>query len=203
MYFSHSYPYTYSDLSSYLTGIFSRKEVGRSVTLKNMGRTVGKNRIDLLSITSKRNSSKQKKVVWIIARQHPGEITSSFVVEGIIDFLVGESRAAEYLKDNFVFKIVPMVNTDGVIHGNARCELVGTDPNRRWKDPGKLLHPVVYQIRKSIEKAAGSVDMVLDLHSHSRKLGTFFYGNTQLHRPEASRVYPLFVCKNDPRFSFE
>mgnify|MGYP000853850412 FL=1 len=102
-----------------------------------------------------------------------------------------------------MFKIVPMVNTDGVIHGNARCELVGTDPNRRWKEPSKLLHPVVYQIRKSIEKTVGGVDMVLDLHSHSRKLGTFFYGNTQLHRPEASRVFPLFVCKNDPRFSFE
>lgn len=72
VYFSHSYPYTYSDLSNYLTGVFARKEVGRSVTLKSLGRTVGKNRIDLLSVTSKKNSSKQKKIVWILARQHPG-----------------------------------------------------------------------------------------------------------------------------------
>jgi hypothetical protein len=51
----------------------------------------------------------------------------------MIDFLVSENRTAEFLKDNVVFKIVPMINTDGVIHGNARCELIGTDPNRRWK----------------------------------------------------------------------
>lgn len=202
VYFSHSYPYTYSDLSNYLTGMFARKEVGRLATIKNLGRTVGKNRIDLLTITARKNNIKEKRIVWILARQHPGEVTSSFVVEGMIDFLVGENRAAEYLRDNLIFKIVPMVNTDGVIHGNSRCELVGTDPNRRWKEPSKLLHPVIYQIRKNIEKGVGSIDMVLDLHSHSRKLGTFFYGNSQLHKPEASRVYPLFVCKNDQRFSF-
>lgn len=51
----------------------------------------------------------------------------------MIDYLLSESRAAEYLRDNIVFKIIPMVNPDGVVHGNARCELVGVDPNRRWK----------------------------------------------------------------------
>jgi murein tripeptide amidase MpaA len=33
----------------------------------------------MLTITSKKTNSKQKKVVWILARQLPGEITSSFV----------------------------------------------------------------------------------------------------------------------------
>jgi murein tripeptide amidase MpaA len=80
-----------------------------------------------------RNGPKGKKVVWIIARQHPGEVTSSFMIEGMINYLVSDHRGAEYLKDNVVFKIIPMINPDGVIHGNSRCELVGTDPNRRWK----------------------------------------------------------------------
>ena len=39
------------------------------------------------------------------------------------------------------------------------------------------------------------------MHSHSRKLGTFFYGNLEKTK-ERSRVYPLIVCQNDPKFSF-
>ena len=45
--------------------------------------------------------------------------------------------------------------------------------------------------------------MFLDLHSHSRKLGTFFYGNTLSSNTAASRIYPLTVCKKDERFTFK
>lgn len=45
--------------------------------------------------------------------------------------------------------------------------------------------------------------MVLDLHSHSRKLGTFFYGNTMSSNTAATRIYPLMVCKKDQRFMFK
>lgn len=44
--------------------------------------------------------------------------------------------------------------------------------------------------------------MVLDLHSHSKRLGTFFYGNTLKENTAATRIFPLLVCKNDKRFSF-
>ena len=43
----------------------------------------------------------------------------------------------------------------------------------------------------------------MDLHSHSRKLGTFFYGNTLSTNTAATRIYPLVVCKNDSRFTFK
>ena len=45
--------------------------------------------------------------------------------------------------------------------------------------------------------------MVLDLHSHSKKPGCFFYGNTLIHNPKISQIYPSFVCKRDTRFSFQ
>ncbi len=46
--------------------------------------------------------------------------------------------------------------------------------------------------------------MILDLHSHSRKLGTFFYGNTMTDSSERNlaKILPAMVCKNDERFSF-
>ncbi len=37
-----------------------------------------------------------------------------------------------------------MVNPDGVIYGNFRCNLAGVDINRNWTDPNKILHPEAY-----------------------------------------------------------
>ena len=48
------------------------------------------------------------------------------------------------MREQFVFKIVPMLNPDGVIRGNYRCNTLGVDLNRRWLNPSKLLHPTVY-----------------------------------------------------------
>ena len=66
----------------------------------------------------------------ISSRVHPGETGASFMIKGIIDYLVGPSLGARILRDNFVFKIIPMLNPDGVINGNTRCNLAGVDLNR-------------------------------------------------------------------------
>jgi murein tripeptide amidase MpaA len=47
------------------------------------------------------------------------------MMKGVIEFLVGKSPEARALRDHFVFKIIPIVNPDGVINGNYRCSLCG------------------------------------------------------------------------------
>lgn len=44
-----------------------------------------------------------------------------------------------------------MMNPDGVINGNYRCGLEGSDLNRRWKKPNKYLHPSVYYAKKYVK----------------------------------------------------
>jgi murein tripeptide amidase MpaA len=56
-------------------------------------------------------------------------------MKGAIDFLVSNAPEAVALREKFVFKIIPMLNPDGVINGNYRCSLAGVDLNRRWKNP--------------------------------------------------------------------
>jgi murein tripeptide amidase MpaA len=51
------------------------------------------------------------------------------------------------LRDNFVFKIVPMLNPDGVIIGNTWCSIAGVDLNRQWLEPSWKTHPTVYYIK--------------------------------------------------------
>ena len=60
------------------------------------------------------------------------------MITGAIDFLTGFSPEAEALREMFVFKIIPMMNPDGVINENHKCSLAGTDLNRRWKTPNKI-----------------------------------------------------------------
>lgn len=83
----------------------------------------------------------ERPVIVIIARTHPGETVSSWVMHELIKFLLSDAAEANTLRDSFVFKIFPMVNPDGVIHGNYRCSLIGRDLNRRWKNPQKELYP--------------------------------------------------------------
>ena len=39
------------------------------------------------------------------------------------------------LMKNYVVKIVPVLNPDGVVHGNYRRLFSGHDLNRKWKKP--------------------------------------------------------------------
>ncbi len=47
-------------------------------------------------------------------------IFSSWVMQGVLHYLTGESDTAATLRNTFIFKIVPMLNPDGVIVGNTR-----------------------------------------------------------------------------------
>lgn len=123
------------------------------------------------------------------------------MVEGIINYLLSQSKESpRYLLDNFVIKIVPMINVDGVVHGNTRAELIGSDPNRKWSAPNQSYHSVIHTIKKMIEKDRDIVELVLDLHAHSRKFGTFFYGNQLPKNSFLSKIYPIMVGKSDERF---
>jgi murein tripeptide amidase MpaA len=60
---------------------------------------------------------------------------------------VSNSRAAVELRKRYIFKVVPMINVDGVIVGNYRTSLSGNDLNRRYLEPNRKLHPEIYAIK--------------------------------------------------------
>lgn len=50
-----------------------------------------------------------------------------------------------------------MLNPDGVIVGNSRCNLYGYDLNRQWKYPQSHVAPEIVSIKKLILKYADRI----------------------------------------------
>lgn len=96
-------------------------------------RTKAGNACEMLIITnftSSQDAIAERKCIIICSRVHPGESNASYIMEGFLEFIVSNEREARSLRDTFVFKVVPMLNPDGVIVGNYRCSLTGLDLNR-------------------------------------------------------------------------
>ena len=129
------------------------------------------------------------------------------MMKGIIDFLVSNAPEARALREKFVFKIVPMLNVDGVINGNYRCSLCGSDLNRRYKTPSKILHPSIHAIKRFVKgfQKERELALYIDLHGHSRKKNIFMYGNSSVNPFEQanSRLFPYILSKLCDFFSFE
>ena len=118
---------------------------------------------------------------------------------------MSEDEGARYLRDNFVFKIIPMLNPDGVIVGNYRCSLSALDLNRQWSTPSMKIVPENYATKVMMRKTQDSRDILFycDYHGHSRAKNLFMYGcsNQKADRLK-ERIFPLLFNKNFENFSF-
>lgn len=94
----------------------------------------------------------KKKAIVITARVHPGETPASWMMKGVLDFITGDSGAAKELREKFIFKIVPMLNPDGVIVGNNRCSLTGRDLNRQYRTVIRETYPSIWYTKLMVRR---------------------------------------------------
>ena len=111
-------------------------------------------------------------------------------------------KILQELRERFIFKLVPMLNPDGVIVGNNRCSLSGKDLNRQYRTVMRESYPSVWHtklmIRRLMEECG--ITMYCDLHSHSRKPNIFIYGceskRAGCYGRLTEQVFPLMLHKN-------
>ena len=146
-------------------------------------------------------------------------------MQGFIKYLLGDSHQAKQLRKRVVFKIVPMINTDGVIIGNYRTGMEGNDLNRRYHKPDFRIHPIVWAIKQlasdltygpeeeSKREYAKEFPLPLneeimafvDMHGHSRKKNVFIYGPQEpLHSDKylKMRIIPKLIAEETSKFRY-
>ncbi|XP_059242793.1 cytosolic carboxypeptidase 2 isoform X3 [Mustela nigripes] len=154
-FFAHFYPYTYTDLQCYLLSVVNNPVQSQFCKLRTLCRSLAGNTVYLLTITNPSRTPQEaaaKKAVVLSARVHPGESNGSWIMKGFLDFILSNSPDAQLLRDIFIFKVVPMLNPDGVIVGNYRCSLAGRDLNRHYKTILKESFPCIWYTRNMIKR---------------------------------------------------
>jgi hypothetical protein len=206
------HPYTYSDMQNHLRAIIKRP-AQRIVTVSRLCTTRHDNVCPLVTITdfsSPQSEIDARKVIFTSARVHPGETNSSWIMKGILDFLTSNQPDAVALRSTFVFKLVPMLNPDGVIIGNFRCNSAGLDLNRTYAQPDYRTAPTVFSYKRMVARFKAAhperIWLCCDLHGHSRAMNIFTYGvirNPYPSGPEEAveTLFPRFLGEHSPFFS--
>jgi murein tripeptide amidase MpaA len=182
--FALTYPYSYSRLQAYLSVLENKFPIQRDSLINS----VQQRRLELITFDDVKKpesvepGKNQIRVVVVLSRIHPSESPTSYVVQGLIEFLaIANHPIAKLLRENVVFKIIPMLNPDGVFLGNNRVNCIGHDLNRYWNNISFYTHPELSATLDMLKEFDTSeyyqLDFVIDIHAHSSLMGCFIYGN--------------------------
>ena len=166
-----------------------------SVEIEHLGQTQDGRDMTLLRVTAPDGAMPvaQRKKVWLIARQHPGEAMAEWFAEGFLERLLdGDDPVSRVLLARCVFYIVPNMNPDGAARGNLRTNAVGTNLNREWLQPSLARSPEVFLVRQKMIETG--VDLNLDAHGDEVLPYNFCVGS------EGNHGYTPRIAELEQRF---
>lgn len=156
VYFAYFAPYSYERHQDLL----QNAQLNIDSQLIHLGNTLDGRDMTVLKVGEE---GEGKKVIWLTARQHPGETMAEWFMEGFIARLLDEDDGvARALLNEAVFYLVPNMNPDGSVRGHLRTNAVGTNLNREWQNPSMEKSPEVFLVREKM--LTTGVDMHLDIH---------------------------------------
>jgi|JI6StandDraft_1071083.scaffolds.fasta_scaffold38708_3 murein tripeptide amidase MpaA len=144
VFFAACPPYSYSFLLKEVEDIVqgSRRKCRMDVDRTN--KSICGLDIPILTITHNNfDESQPCNYIVVIARSHPGESASSWVINGMLKHFASADPSLDDYPRNLVIKLVPMVNVDGVFLGNYRTGVMGKDFNRKFASARSNLFPEI------------------------------------------------------------
>lgn len=160
---AHTPPYTNVHLSQL------RKEAQRHPAFQEevIGNSVQGRPLYLWTITAP-GPINGRKVAWLFFRQHSWESGSSWTGEGAVQALLSDTPQARRLREQMVWKIVPMSDPDGVARGGVRFNAHGYDLNRNWDVDDPVRMPEITAERRAVQRwleTGHSIDLLYSLHN--------------------------------------
>lgn len=152
----------------------------------------------------------QRREIIVSARVHPGETPSSFAMEGLVRFLTREDdHVAAALRKAYVWRLIPVLNPDGVSRGHFRRDARGDDLNRHyWPRIDADAHPAQASLVSLVARASqnNALAAVIDLHAHATKRGCFLFGNygrNSVKGRAQARLFPALLAARSTHFEFD
>jgi murein tripeptide amidase MpaA len=161
VYFAYFEPYSHEQHLD----LIASSAASDKVQVQHLGQTLDGRDMTLLRITDPASAMPiaQRKKIWLIARQHPGESMAEWFVEGFLARLLdADDAVARVLLAQCVFHVVPNMNPDGAVRGNLRTNAGGANLNREWAAPTIEKSPEVFWVRQKMMETG--VDLSLDAH---------------------------------------
>ncbi len=156
VYYAYFAPYSMERHADLIAQTQMHDDVNASV----LGQTLDGQDMDMLSVGQ---DGEGKKHIWVIARQHPGEIMAQWWMEGFLSRLLDDDDpTARVLREKCVFHVVPNMNPDGSRRGHLRTNACGANLNREWGVATMERCPEVYLVMAAMKKTG--VDFCLDVH---------------------------------------
>lgn len=114
-------------------------------------------------------------VIWLYARQHPGETMAEWWMEGALDRLLDPADpVGRALRQCCRLHLVPNMNPDGSARGHLRTNAGGVNLNRVWHAPDPATEPEVACVLAAMD--ASGVDFAIDVHGDEALPHVFLAG---------------------------
>lgn len=170
---AYAHPFPYARAAALIDSLAGKQ----FVTIETLGTTHQERTINLLTVTDNGVPDTEKKTVFITTLQHAGEACGGYVVEGLINFLLSDDANAVEVRKKTIYKIIPIMNPDGVNNGITRFNGNFEDLNQEWDDDftdtaHMPVEPEAACVKKWISswKSAGrTIDLALDVHSQGQE----------------------------------
>jgi hypothetical protein len=124
----------------------------------------------------------KQSALWIQARQHAWEAGSSWVCQGLVEWLASDDETAKKLRQTARIHIVPIMDVDNVERGAGGKNQIPHDHNRDWSDQPR--YPEVAAAQDWIKRLnkESTFALFLDLHNPGPGDGKpFFFGSPDSH----------------------
>jgi hypothetical protein len=135
------------------------------VTRRELGRTRGGRPVPAVIVRAGDADDRDRRGLWIQARQHAWETGSSWVGAGFLEWLTGDDPRAVALRGSSLVYVVPIMDVDSVAEGNGGKGQRPQDHNRDWSAEPHF--PEVAAVQRTISglDARGGFDLFVDIHN--------------------------------------